>query len=307
MATYWLGFCYYKGYGVPKDIAKANSLLGTNFSEATSEGTTTKNTDAVKTVVTSSEVNTSSETTNTNIFASTKDISGIWSGQLLFFDWSGKHIEQKIPVTLTLQKDEETAQLRVIWNIERQEVSNDYVHIENTLYYDDFKLNLPYQSLNKKLPTQVTHDITSVDFALKTVDTTTYLVGTIESFISDWQESSMPCKLVLQQKESFENSNEELSDEALTALANQKDKFIKLYPNPFVEDLIISYALENEATTEVSIAQLNGQGRKVIKASGPQKADTYHYTIHGTSFKKGMYIVTILVNGERKTRIIVKK
>ena len=31
MATYWLGVCYLNGYGVAKDVAKANRLLGTSF------------------------------------------------------------------------------------------------------------------------------------------------------------------------------------------------------------------------------------------------------------------------------------
>ena len=33
MANHWLGICYLKGYGVPKNITRANDLLKTNFED----------------------------------------------------------------------------------------------------------------------------------------------------------------------------------------------------------------------------------------------------------------------------------
>lgn len=39
MAKYWLGYCYLFGYGVTKNIEKANELLGTNFDKSSFNST----------------------------------------------------------------------------------------------------------------------------------------------------------------------------------------------------------------------------------------------------------------------------
>lgn len=309
MAKYWLGVCYYYGYGITKDITKANELLGTNFSVT---NTTTEDSGINSTNSSSEESNTNltdendAATTNVNLGQDTS-LNGIWKGQILVFDWAGKNIEQKLPVELEITYNEEELDFSVVWNVNEKDKNFDFTVIDDTLFYDDLQITLPHTSFSEHVPNELQHDIISVDFSKKTVDNKEFLIANLESFIKDWNEPAAPIKMVLQHKKTFANKDAELSDDALEALTLQQTQFIKLYPNPFQNDLIVSYALETEATTKVTIADINGANEQVITPSTVQKAGEYHYYVNGGQFKKGMYIVSVFVDNERKTRIIVKK
>jgi hypothetical protein len=112
---------------------------------------------------------------------------------------------------------------------------------------------------------------------------------------------------VLRKKETFANSNEELSDDVLQALAEQEENFIKLYPNPFQSDLVISYTLETPSFVEVKITDINGTKNSIVEKGKEQKAGKHSYFFNGNNLEKGIYIVTVITNNQKKTRIIVKK
>jgi len=90
-------------------------------------------------------------------------------------------------------------------------------------------------------------------------------------------------------------------------LSAQEDNFIKLYPNPFKTDLIISYTLDMPSFVEVKITDLQGTKNEVIKKGSEQEAGDHRYYFEGSNFQKGIYVVSVFVNNERKTRVIVKK
>ncbi|TCP22375.1 hypothetical protein EV195_11224 [Tenacibaculum skagerrakense] len=307
MAKYWLGVCYYYGYGVAKDIAKANELLGTDFS-VTNEVATDENTSETESSdIEASFTNSSNASTQNLSLGEDTSLNGVWKGHLLVFDWSGENIEQKLPFELEINYDEEGNNFSVLWNVNDENKNLDFTRIDNSLYYDDLQIKLPHTSFKESIANELNHSILSVEFSKNTIGEKNYLIGTIESFINNWNEPAAPIKLVLQKKTTFENTDIELSDDALEALTQQEAQFVKLYPNPFQNDLIISYALDKKATTTVKIASINGGNEQIIKPSTFQKAGEYHYYFDGSSFNKGLYIVTVLVDNERKTRIIVKK
>ncbi|CAM1345102.1 T9SS type A sorting domain-containing protein [Tenacibaculum amylolyticum] len=308
MAKYWLGVCYYYGYGVEKDILKANELLKTNFSlDTTVEDnilTESLPLDVSSTLDQENEI----QTIETNTFLGTNtSLNGLWKGQLLLFDWSGKNVEQKTPIQLKINYNTDKDEFSVAWNVDNQKKENQFTQIENTLYYDDLNFVLPHTSFRDGIPNTISHKINSVDFKQKTIGARTFLIATIESNIPDWKETGQPIRMVLQKINTTSSTEDELSDEILKALANQEAHFIKFYPNPFVNDLIVSYSLDKKANTTVTITDLNGNNGLTIKPNGIQELGNYHYTVNGNQFKQGMYLVTILLDGERKTRIIVKK
>lgn len=106
---------------------------------------------------------------------------------------------------------------------------------------------------------------------------------------------------------SKQDHDTQLTDDALKALSKQKSSFIKLYPNPFKEDLIISYTLKESSYVEVKISDIKGLKTVVVKKGKAQKAGDYRYFLNGTGLEKGLYVVSIITNNEKKTRIIVKK
>ena len=113
--------------------------------------------------------------------------------------------------------------------------------------------------------------------------------------------------MVLQKTATFNNTDEELSNDALIALSEQKDNFIKLYPNPFKEDLIISYSLAEQATVKVQLSDLHGNIKTVVENNKIQEKGDYRYFLNGSHLKKGAYVISVFVNNERKTRVIIKK
>jgi len=116
-----------------------------------------------------------------------------------------------------------------------------------------------------------------------------------------------PLRFVLQKKETFSNSDKELSDDVLKALSEQKNNLIKLYPNPFKSDLTISYTLEKASYVEVKITDINGTKNSIVEKGKQQKAGKHTYFFNGARLKNGLYVVTVTANNEKKTRIIAKK
>ncbi|CAM1361624.1 conserved exported hypothetical protein [Tenacibaculum sediminilitoris] len=307
MAKYWLGVCYYHGYGVDKNIAKANELLNTNLYIATatniSEASQTSevvNVEEIKQVI-------AKEETATSVKVTKQQLDGVWEGDLLFFDWSATHIENKIPFQITAKYDTESDVLHIATTIADKKQNVDFTKLDNSLYFNNFTAQLPHRSFSKNIPDVLAHQLLSSDVSIKQLNSETYLTGSLETYVNAWKESGVPIRFVLKKKKKLENSEEELSEEALAALSKQEDSFIKLYPNPFEKDVIVSYSLEQPTNTKVTITNMDGSRKKVIKPLQAQEVGSYQYYVEGANLPKGMYVVTVLLGQERKTRIIIKK
>ena len=133
------------------------------------------------------------------------------------------------------------------------------------------------------------------------------LIGNLDSFIKEFNEVGAPMKFVIEKKQQFTNTDDEISEDILEALATQEENCIKLYPNPFVNDLIISYTLENPSTVEVRVTDIYGAKSSVVCQREDQLTGKHSYFFEGSHLKKGTYVVSVTINNERKTRIIVKK
>lgn len=310
MAKYWLGVCYYYGYGVSQNIDKANELLGTNFEKNSSlnqSNTNSENSSDESPNLLDSQIDGSSSSIDLSEIIE-EDLYGKWSGKLLKFDWSGKNIEQKHDFSLEIKYDSVKEQGVFSLNVNDQELENRTINIlDNEIYFDELHINLPHNSFNEKIPSNLNHQFLSTDIKIRNIDGFSFLTGNIKSYINSWNESAAPLKFVLKKKETFANSEEELSDEILMALSEQEDNFIKLYPNPFETDLIISYTLDNTSFVEVKITDINATKNNVIEKGKEQKAGKYRYYFNGSNLQKGIYVVSVYVNNEKKTRVIVKK
>ncbi|MFI0429954.1 T9SS type A sorting domain-containing protein [Mariniflexile sp. HMF6888] len=114
-------------------------------------------------------------------------------------------------------------------------------------------------------------------------------------------------RVILKQVEDNEGEDEEMSESELLALSQQKEHFITLYPNPFVNNVLIAYELETDAQVSVSVYDLTGNPVPATLEPGVmQAAGKHQYTLYGGNLKKGMYIVQVMVNGEIYTRMVIK-
>ena len=309
MAKYWLGVCYYYGDGVYQNTEKANELLGTNFQNVASQTQTQTNSNSeTSSSGVSNQSDPQDENTENTVPVSDENLIGEWSGKLLKFDWSGKKIRQKNDFILAIRHDSITENLVYDLKINDQEYKEEIIErIDNEIYFDEIYINLPHDSFSELIAKDLDYQFLSTEMSIKKIHGFTFLTGKIKNYINEWDESGSPMKFVLKKKETFANSDQELSDEILTALSAQEDNFIKLYPNPFKTDLIISYTLDMPSFVEVKITDLQGTKNEVIKKGSEQEAGDHRYYFEGSNFQKGIYVVSVFVNNERKTRVIVKK
>lgn len=227
MAKYWLGICYLKGYGVTKNIAKANELLKTDFEEQI----------AIESV--NSEVETNLENV-VNRLETTEDTSilnditeeslfGKWKGKLLQLDWSGKNIEESIPLELEFKHDAKTDNIQYKLKLNSEEKIGNTSLIDDVIYFENLQITLPHTSYHKEEENSLEHEFLSSELTPKTIAGTSYLTGVIESYIPKWNEPSAPIRFVLAKESVTTENNVEISEEILEALAIQENSFIKLY------------------------------------------------------------------------------
>ncbi len=303
MAKYWLGICFYKGYGVSKNIQKANELLGTNFT--TSNASTNNNTIGHNDIINKITINEKSLNTPSTIDVLEDDLIGKWDGKLIQLDWSENNIEKKNNISLEITLDSNSGELISEINFNKQTIKNKIIKLDNSIYFDDTFLTLHHESYKDEIPTTLSHQLLSGDLLLKTLNGTQYLIIKMDSYVNDWNEKGAPISLVLSKK--IKNNKEELSDEALKALSEQKESFIKLFPSPFEKDLIISYKLDDASKTKVLINDLYGNVISTIENFKIKEKGEHRYFYNGSGLKKGIYVVSVIVNDKKNTRIIIKK
>ena len=307
MAKYWLGVCYYKGYGVVKNIQKANELLETNFKTTNMLPVTLVKEKDLE-VVDIEDVSIINEEDNNSILAvSEENLIGKWKGKLVQLDWSESAIEDKNDIYLEVKLDAVSGELFAVINFKGNVIEDKIIKLDNSIYFDNTFVELSHESFNNEIPKNLSHQLLSGDLQLKTLKNTPYLIIKINSYVNEWNEKGAPISLVLSKEVGAKNSKEELSDEALKALSEQEDSFIKLYPNPFERDLIISYKLNNAARTKVQVDDLYGNVISIIENEKVKEKGEYRYFFNGSELKKGVYVVSVVVNNKNNTRVIIKK
>ena len=306
MAKYWLGICYLKGYGVTKNIAKANELLKTNFEEQIAiENVNSEVETNIKNVV--SQLETAENVSDLNDITE-ESLFGKWKGKLLQLDWSGTNIEESIPLELDFKRDTINDNIQFKWKLNFEEKTGNTSLIDDAIYFENLHITLPHTSYHKTEQSTLMYELLSSELTLKTIASTSYLIGEIESYIPKWNEPSAPMRFVLAKESITTENNVEISNEILQALASQENSFIKLYPNPFESDLIVAYTLKEPSRIQIELVSiLNNTQSHTIEKGKQQKAGEYRYYFDGNSLKKGLYAVSIFVNGVKKTKLIVKK
>lgn len=319
MAVHWLAQCYYFGYGVPQDKALALQMLQENK---------TKNSKVLLKYLPSDEgqhqdvqanmkiADTLQATLQPDIYDEepafkkipfkVRKLNGKWTGYLVQFDWSGTQIVQTIPFALKLKYNPEEDIVRCKSDANGVKSDLTAIYESEALYFEDLRLNLPRVFLDNENQRHLDYQIVSGVFELKKRNGVLYASAALESFVPDWSEPGAPMSLVLVKEKKDAEGEVALSEEALLALAAQKENFIQLYPNPFEEQLLIAYTLEKQDDVQVQITSLDGLYAKQIAHIPSQKAGDHFHHFDGTALQKGTYVVRIITGGSQYTKLIVK-
>lgn len=316
MAKYWLGVCYYQGYGVTQNLNKAQKLLNSEAlknddKKENLEQTNSKEDEEATALINQSTITTESDkTADTSITIqefSPEKLNGKWTGLLNQLDWSGSKIEQTTPVIIQFAYNPQAATTTYTFTINGKEVSGEAINEGTSIYFEDLYLNLNHLSFNSKIPDNIEYQFISSDFTLKKNQEKTYLTALTDSYINQWEESGAPISLVLTKNKTLTDSGEEISDEVLQALTLQESSFIKLYPNPFQSDLLIAYTLENDGFVSIEVSSIDGLQHYTVENGKQQKAGDHTYHFEGAKLKNGIYAISIVVNGLKRNKLIVKK
>ncbi|MFC5978629.1 T9SS type A sorting domain-containing protein [Flavobacterium salmonis] len=327
MAKHYLGLCYYFGYGVEKDEDKA--ILYFSQSHTTNSDMLLKHiTENVKESVAASlakEIGETETKTNTAIakeaidktteksdntepVASKKELkpkyfNGKWKGKLVELDWSKKEIVRVLPLSCEFTAEDNNVHYK--WNFNNETAESTAILEDNALYFD--KLNMTFDMPYSENPNSniLVSQLLSSQMEFKTVNKKVYLTGSLQTFTEEWQEPGPPMHIILKQTE--EGDGDDLTAEELLALTDQKEHFITLYPNPFVNDVLIEYELENDATVNVGVYDFSGNNTTItLQKETLQKQGKHQYNLDGTTLKSGMYIVRVGVGNEMHSRILIK-
>jgi len=316
MAKHWLAKMYYFGYGVPKDRARALGILENNpiYNSETLLGQL-ENTDEVE------DSNAQEEMTDEELFETIADgqgeilsnaqtetvtipesITGNWKGQWVEMDWSGTQMTRTFPASLTVGEVSDvygTVESKV--HVGESSTTSEAIWRNGDLTFFDGQLTLEKQYTDHPDYTTLDYGLTSVSFTTRNIDGTDYLLGRLESQILNWSEPSPPMLMVLTRE------GNPISEEALAAFAEQGDSFIKLYPNPFMDDLLIHYELETDAHVQVRLMDYYGGANVENITNGFLRAGEHVHTISNGSLKSGIYVVQVQVNDRLYTKLVIKR
>lgn len=298
MAKYWLGVCNYFGYGTTKNLDKASELLGEGIAYY-KPNELDNNLSYIHTKVLANYKNYNEKK------LSNKDVVGGWEGYILKLDWSGSYIEQTSPLSLSI-KSNKSQILIDSWSIGNDDIKPVGKLLDNIFYADKLSFRGPHTSFSKDISAEQIYHVDKIKLYRKRLNGIEYLIGYMSSTVDGWEEPSSPMIFVLEKKIVLTNSSRVLSDEEANGLSKQKNSFIKLYPNPFLNDLIIRYSLEKDSEVTITLTNTKNYSTYIVESKSQQNSGEYNYLFNGNELEKGLYVVTIIVNGKRKTRTIIK-
>lgn len=324
MAKHFLGLCYYLGYGVAANEDKALEILLNNpiinsqtlvsyIEKEQKENIETKvAADLIGTTVASNPIaaDVVTEIKHELKYMSDealelKDIKGSWTGKVIQYDWSGKHIQRIMPVVINITVDDTTGAVQFVSTIEDQEYSSKAIWEDETLYLENLTETITLNELYPSHPIDQTlnYNLFSTSLQKYTHQGVNYIIGHLDSYIPKWTEYGAPMGLVLKP----EGTQSNLDEEVLMALATQEDHFIKLYPVPFNDQITVQYQLETASNVYVELISLNGNNKIVIHPTISQHAGDHTYTIPvDNTLPVGLYVVRLIAGNQIYTRMIIK-
>ncbi len=314
MAKHWLAKCHYYGFGMPINQAKGMELLHEN-PIGNSKVLLSKWEYEMKSSKPNSDSSTVSRSPGNAITATADDenvlgsdievfgngIAGIWEGEWRFLDWSSERIMRSVPITLEISENG-TGMLDCSIELDGKVFTGSIIQSGNELIFPDLIVALKENHIDHISDLVLDYQLTSFAFKLEETDNGQYMKGNMESNIIKWSEPAAPSKLLLRRK------SRALSNEVIDALSVQGKHFIKVYPNPFEENLLLHYTLSKDSDVFIQLYDYHRPSRILKTMKRKQKKGERVMALDGlSSLKKGPYIINMNVGADRYTRIVVRK
>jgi len=309
MGIYMLGYCYRNGYGVTIDAEKAKywftkaadlglKRANIELAQPLAENAAPNQTKTVSTTIPEVE-NITTEIPKKYKKVKQKinksDISGIYTGHLMRYDWSGQNILSTTPIKVTL--DQEGEALTGIW----VEQEGDSIAFKATMKkkfieFDDSKID----RLNRyQEPILETYKFNEAKLQVLTTEDALYLAGNLQLYNIKQHENEKPMYVILKRKiTADENEPNPAANEIVSQLV--------VYPNP-VTSTSFKLSFELAEQTDISIRIYDFTGFLVAK----QKLTTTTLGLQEQNIAfdapLGNYILNLYYGNEVIKTILIKK
>ncbi len=211
MSKHWEAICHYFGYGVPVNEDLALQILKENNIENSIllklqfqvEYENPNQPPSVNPSITNDEKNILARHNEDSEVLTTDDISFVYQGKFVEYDWSKTYFNRTLPFDLTLEYNHDTNKLDYSFKIDGATQLGTANYEDNTATLDK-KIVIPVKRLIQDHPEidSITYEISSLQFDLVTPANATdpvYVIGDVTGDIPEWKEPMMPARFLLKQ------------------------------------------------------------------------------------------------------------
>lgn len=290
---YMAGICYRNGYGVDRDLDKASELLQRSKKlgdmHSLQELVTEEPENPIEPIQLEDDGITDfpniSNVPAVNHTILSNQESGVYQGNLITYDWSGKHLLNIVPLSMELlvSGNNITGQ----W-LEggKDGISIEGIQTDSCIWFKHMEYDKKERELHNA---ELEWIFKSASINTYQIGDVRYLCGIVRQYTPQLAEYSRPMYLLL--------SNQKLTE-------HPEEHPVSIFPNSFESDLIISLETTKVEDVTIFIHTFTGNPvyRKIIKNVPSGKN---YYTIH-TAFPSGQYIVDV-VYGEKKISYPIQK
>ncbi len=301
MAIHWLAKCYYHGLGVSQDKAKAMELLRGNYLGNSKVLLAQWEYDRDHELLPPAPLQDVSAAFVTAPKKLGEHIEGTWSGTWQLMDWSGKRVMREVPLKISISGNGKELHTATVTTSEASFTGEVLVN-GGELVFPNMTVDLRKRYTDRVDEVMLGHRFTSLRFDIKADHRGVSLTGNLESQIAQWSEPGAPSRFTMTKVE------DGIPNKAFDAFAEQGEHFIKVYPNPFEEDLLLHYTLDSDADVSIHISDYYRPQQQLKSKGAKQKKGKRTVSFGSLSeLKSGLYLVQMDVNGTLYSRIVIKK
>ena len=220
------------------------------------------------------------------------EVTGIFSGYLLMYDWSGTKITEASPITLDV-----TLRDGVISGLWKEEGIKEILAIQgictaDKVIFKDVNLRRP-NHYHQEAP--LNYHFKEADLQLTKQDNELILSGNLALYVPALKEPHQPTRLILSKKVTEKD-----------ILSKEKEFFsnLQVYPNPFKEQLNVEFTIAHTEKVTVKIIAMDGQIYYVSPTTELQDG-SYRFPIQ-INPPSGTYIVSLSTSTETKSVQVIK-
>ena len=286
---YMLGLCFRNGYGTEVNPGEANYWLteaekkGYRFASDELEAETPENSLKGTRIQSNQAMTVPAQYARVRGVQPETELSGVYQGVLVEYDWSGQHIIKETPMQLTLHTDGDRVQGE--WQEGENTVWLNATFKDGALLFE----NTRQTREDRYSPEEpILYQFTEATIQAANAS----LTGNIRMYSPESMEPQRPMYISLQ-KAGTTTIEEELKNSSLRA-----------YPNPFSNELNLCFTLSEPA--KVTVAIYDYAGRNVFMSNMGEYSAGEQRFVFTPNLAQGVYIVKVFA-GKQSYQVIVMK